>query len=371
LHGRADAVLDPEQGRRRAGLADVRAVVQLGQVFGSIHGVGQPFASLHDAPSAEVPLRCLEAALTLSDRPILIRLIDRQTTEAQLALVGAVLDNVSSAEGPYVLGEAVAAGSLRWDDPTTQALLTHARAGQAVLVRPSPAWDSETIEEAWARQHAEVLAAVALVQVVRPGTPAVHGGLVGGMTGPASAVSVDVGQNLARICDLPGHVDASPTASQVGAHAAAQAGWGFWPALLGGCALVSSAAGYLDGGLAFSFEQFLADVENLAMARHFLAGFEINDEALALDSIHAAGPGGHHLDTAHTRARYGDAFFASFMSDRLAYETWELAGSWDAARRAQALWPELLAAYEPPPLADADRLAIQETLARLRTRIIE
>ncbi len=36
-------------------------------------------------------------------------------------------------------------------------------------------------------------------------------------------------------------------------------------------------------------------------ARHYLLELEVNPETLALDSIHAVGPGGHFLAQKHTR----------------------------------------------------------------------
>ena len=78
--------------------------------------------------------------------------------------------------------------------------------------------------------------------------------------------------------------------------------WSLWPAVLAGTDLVMHAAGWLDGGLTVSFEKFILDLENLAMFQHFLAGFAVDDDALALAAIAEVGPGGHHLGTTHTQA---------------------------------------------------------------------
>ena len=80
--------------------------------------------------------------------------------------------------------------------------------------------------------------------------------------------------------------------------------------------LIMPAAGWLDGGLTVSFEKFVLDLENLAMFGHFLNGFAIDDDALALDAIAAVGPSGHHLGTDHTQARYRTAFFPTTLADR-------------------------------------------------------
>lgn len=367
LHGAARQVHVLEAGSRPAALADLRQALQLAQALGPIHVVGQPFAALSDVAAPDLALVTLEAALRLTDRPIMTRLSDGVTADDQLDLASAVVGRFDALDGPALLGDVSASGPLAWDAAATGALAAYARAGQALLLRPFAA--DAGGPDAWARQHAEVLFAIALAQAVRPGTPVIHGGLRGPQHGPAAAQRIDLGLQLARSCALPGQADTAAGAPMPGADAMAQTGWALWPAVLGGAALVAGGVGLINDGQTFSFEQALADVEHLAMFRHFLDGFVVEPATLALDDIDAAGPGGHHLETARTRAGFGDAFYPAFLSDRLAYETWDLAGGWDSARRAESLLlPEIRAASEPPALDPATESRIMQTLTRLRTR---
>ena len=100
------------------------------------------------------------------------------------------------------------------------------------------------------------------------------------------------------------------------------------------------------------------------MMHHFLAGLEISDETLALDSIAEVGPGGHHFGTEHTMARYRDAFYMPIISDRQNYEAWQENGALDAAQRAHGLAKQLLATYERPPLDPAIAEALQSYVSR-------
>lgn len=367
LHAQARAVLGADTGLRPAAMTDLQNALKLGQVFGAIHVIGQPFTALSDVPQRQLPLVALQAALTLTDKPLIVPLVDADTAADQLALAAAALGPLDALPGPALLGEAAASAPLTWDAATCAALVAFARSGQAVLVRPSGGRAGQP--DAAARQQAEILFAAALAQAARPGTPVVHGGLGAAQPSTTATVRGALGLGLARLCGLPGALDAAPSESAAGAAAMTQSGSALWPGILGGAALVASAAGTLSAGTVFSFEQLLADVDGLAMFRHFLAGFVVDDETLALDAIAVAGPGGHHLDTAHTRARFADAFYPSFLADRLAYETWELAGSWDAARRAEALLPELLGAHTPPALDPTAGSALQDTLARRLARL--
>lgn len=363
MHGQADHVMDPVRGPREPSEADLVAALKLGQLLGSIHAVGSLFSRVGHATRAETELLALGAALTLTDKPVVAHLIDRQTAEAQLALIRSA-STPEPAAGPGMLGHAHAAEPGRWESHVVQAALTCAGGGQAVWIVPAASPPGEL--DGWARQHADSLALAALLQIAAPGAPLVLGGLASSV---ASVRQTALGQQLARIVSLPAAVEAPPSVGVPGAVATTQAGRAHWPALLGGGALLAS-AGLVADGRAFSFEQLLMDAEALAAFGHFLSGFVVDDETLALDEIRVAGPGGHHLDTAHTRARYADAFFTPYLADRLAHETWELAGSWDATTKAQMLWPELLSAYEAPSIDADTRRTLTETLTRVGTRLV-
>ncbi|MBX7251265.1 MAG: trimethylamine methyltransferase family protein, partial [Candidatus Promineofilum sp.] len=174
-----------------------------------------------------------------------------------------------------------------------------------------------------------------------------------------------VGGQLARRYGLPYRGSGGLTSSQTAdAQATYEALWSLWPAVLGRANLIMHAAGWLDGGLTVSFEKFIIDLENLAMFGHFLEDFALDDDALALDAIAAVGPGGHHLGTSHTAARYRTAFFPATLADRQGHDAWLAGGGQDAAARANRVWKELLAAYEPPPLDAAAVEALDDYIAR-------
>jgi trimethylamine--corrinoid protein Co-methyltransferase len=48
-------------------------------------------------------------------------------------------------------------------------------------------------------------------------------------------------------------------------------------------------------------EQIIMDDDLYQRARYQLMNLDVNDETLALDTIHAVGPGGHYLAQRHTR----------------------------------------------------------------------
>ena len=128
--------------------------------------------------------------------------------------------------------------------------------------------------------------------------------------------------------------------------------------------------GWLDAGLVASFEKFIIDVENLAMFQRFLQGIEISEETLALEMMALVGPGGHHFGTPHTQARFETEFYAPFLSDRQNYENWQLAGSEDAATRANRLYKQVLADYQPPPIDPGLYDALADFVARRQRELV-
>lgn len=358
-------VTDLDRGRRPGTLQDLENLVKLGHSCNVLH---LPAGALLEPQDLPVAVRHLHRALltfTLTDKP------------ARAAAHGRVipLDDLEMARIAFggelppepVLGSVINVNSpLRFDDRMLGGLITYARFGQVVVVTPfllAGAMSPVTMAAALAQQNAEALAGVALAQLVNPGTPVVYGGFTTNIDmksgspafgTPEAAWAAIVGAQLARRYRLPYRGSGSLNTSKTpDAQAAYETLWTLWPTLLAHTNLVHHAVGWMEGGLTVSYEKLIIDVENLAMFYRFFEGFEIDEPSFALDMIAEIGSRGHHLGTPHTQERFRTAFYQPFLSDRLGYEPWAAAGGWDAARRANLIWKELLARYEPPPIDPA------------------
>ncbi len=91
---------------------------------------------------------------------------------------------------------------------------------------------------------------------------------------------------------------------------------------------------------------------------------EVSEEALGVDAIREVGPGGHYFGTAHTMRRYDSAFWAPLVSDWRNHGSWEQAGSPDTYVRANKVWKDMIAAYEPPPMEPAIREELDAFVAK-------
>ena len=116
------------------------------------------------------------------------------------------------------------------------------------------------------------------------------------------------------------------------------------------------------------YADLLRDIDLLQMVAEFLTPLDLSEDALAVEAIRDVGPGGHFFGTAHTQARYRNAFYSPVLSDWRNYETWQLAGSPTAIEKANRVWKERLASYEAPYMDPAIR---EELDAFVEKRIAE
>ncbi|HXD69894.1 MAG TPA: trimethylamine methyltransferase family protein, partial [Gaiellales bacterium] len=235
-----------------------------------------------------------------------------------------------------------------------------------------------SIGAALAQQTAEVLAGVALLQLVRPGAPVVMGSFLSSTDmksgapafgTPESAIGLYASGQIARRIGLPwraggGTLTASPA---VDAQAGYEALNTLMSAFLAGANVVWQSAGWLEGGLVACFEKFMMDVELLKLLRVQMAPTVLDEDSLAFGAHREVGPGGHFFGCEHTLAHFRDCFYRPFLATTDNFDRWSGKGSPTAAVRAEALWREALERYEPPPLDDAVREELEEFVER-RTR---
>jgi trimethylamine--corrinoid protein Co-methyltransferase len=369
-------------GRRPGTMEDYENFLKLSQMCNVLHYATWEQVTPQDISVNIRHLHRLYAGFTLTDKVVMEAAHGRIIPGDCLEMARIVFRDLS---GDPVTGDVINVNSpLRYDERMLGGLITYARAGQVTFITPfilAGAMSPITMAAALAQQNAEVLAGVALTQLVRPGAPVIYGGFTTNIDmrsgspafgTPEGAWALLVGGQLARFYKLPYRGSGSLTSAKVAdAQASYETMWGLWPAIQAHTNLIMHAVGWLDGGLTASYEKFIIDAEILAMFYHFLEGFPIDDEALALDMIAEVGPGGHHFGTSHTQARYQSAFFESALADRTSYDAWVELGSPDTLRRAHSIWKALLKQYEPPPLDEAVKEALQDYLARRERELVD
>jgi len=103
------------------------------------------------------------------------------------------------------------------------------------------------------------------------------------------------------------------------------------------------------------------------VTRHIMRGMRIDEEALALDVIHEAGPGGNFLASDHTVENFRREFFFPKLADRTKFMEWKNAGSPKLGERLRERVKDILATHEVVPLDGKVKSAIDEILKRSDT----
>ena len=369
---------DLDRGRRPGTYADFCNFLRLAHSLNIMHFIGGYPVEPQDLPVPTRHLDCYYGFITLTDLAWRTYALSRQRCIDGIDMLciarGMTRDEVAARPG--IMTMINTNSPLLLDGAMADGMIEMARAGQAVSITPftlAGAMAPVTLAGALVQQNAEALAAIALLQIAKPGTPTLYGGFTSNVdmkTGapafgtPENSLATLAGGQLARRYGIPyrsSNVNASNT---VDAQAAYESEMSIWAAVMGHANMVLHGAGWLEGGLCASFEKMIIDAEMLQMMAAFLDPIEVTDDTIAIDAMAEAGPGGHFFGTAHTLARYETAFYAPLVSDWRNFETWEEAGSLSATQRANGIWKQMLEDYQQPALDAAIDEELQAFMAK-------
>jgi trimethylamine--corrinoid protein Co-methyltransferase len=374
---------DLDSGRRPGTYEDFCNFLRLAHSLNIIHFIaGYPVEPL-DLPVPTRHLDCHYGYITLTDRVWRTYALGRERCAdgVEMACITRGVDRDELIRAPGLLTMINTNSPLRMDGPMSEGLIEMARAGQAVSITPftlAGAMGPVTIAGALMQQNAEALAGLAFTQIVQPGTPVLYGGFTSNVDmksgapafgTPEYTVATLAGGQMARRYGIPYRSSNVNASNAVDAQATYESEMSIWASVMAHASFIHHGAGWLEGGLCASFEKMMLDAEMLQMMAEFLQPLQVDDDTLAFDAIRDVGPGGHFFGSAHTLARYETAFYAPMLSDWRNFETWQEAGGLTATQRANALWKQLLADYEPPPLDPAVDEALRAYVARRKVEI--
>jgi trimethylamine--corrinoid protein Co-methyltransferase len=269
----------------------------------------------------------------------------------------------------------------RYDGPMCDGLMAMAELCHPVVVTPFTlmgAMAPVTLTAALIQQHAEALAGIALVQLVRPGSPTAYGAFTSNVDLKSGAPAFGTPENvkatliagqLARHVGLPYRASNASASVALDAQAAYESLFSLFAAVMGGANIVYHAAGWMEGGLVASFEKVVLDCELLQGIAEIVTASEEEDADEALAAILETPAGGHFFGTQTTLARYQRAFYLPILSDWRNFQQWQAAGAPDAAARATRVWQERLDAFETPPLDPGIREVLDGFVARRKDEI--
>jgi trimethylamine---corrinoid protein Co-methyltransferase len=142
--------------------------------------------------------------------------------------------------------------------------------------------------------------------------------------------------------------------------AAADAVFSVETALLSGTNLIHD-VGYLEAGLITSPEMMVFTADMIGMLRHFTRGFAVDAESIALEVIHAVGPGGNYLGEEHTLRHFRE-YWQPELFDRQRFDSWKTAGSKSLRDRLRERTLGIMAQHPGSPLPKETAREVEKVL---------
>ena len=370
-------VHDLDKGRRYGTIEDFQNFVKLAYMSPSMHHSGGTVCEPVDLPVNKRHLEMVYAHMRYSDKAYMgsVTHPDRAQDSVNLSKIlfgeefiqnNTVITSLINANSPMV-----------WDNTMLGAAEVYARNNQACIITPfilSGAMSPVTIAGTLTQVLAEVWAGTSFVQLVRPGAPVIFGTFVSTLSmqsgaptfgTPEGSLAIFGAAQLARRMKMPFRTGGSLCASKLpDAQAAYESANTLMPTLLAGTNFVLHAAGWMEGGLASSYEKFIMDVDQLGAMHVMAKGIDLSENGQAMEAFREVPPGGHFLGCAHTQANFESAFYRSPVADNNSFEQWDSEGRLDHSQRANKIWKRMLAEYEAPAIDPGTDEALRDYIDR-------
>lgn len=309
------AFMAERDGTQRPGtIADYVKCVKLVQANPDYHINGGILVQPCEVDESTAPMDMFYAALTHSDKVMLLPTGSRQAMEAIMQACCAVFGGADSfAARPRTIALINTNSPLSLDGKMLDCLMVLAKYGQPAILCPAAmlgATGPLPMAGTLASGTAEDLAGIALAQMVRPGTPVVFGiqstaadmhSILFACSAPEGTVMQGFGAKMARFYGLPSRGGGSQTdAPVVNAQAGYESMLTCYSAYRHGINLVMEAGGVVASVNATSIDKMICDFEIIRQVKTAFKPLEVNEETLDLTEIKEVGHDGSFLTTDYT-----------------------------------------------------------------------
>lgn len=344
----APDIVDPVTGiTRRATSADI---ANIGHLINELDGFDLFSISVlaDDAPKDQFSLSRFYPALKNCLKPIRTSVIDQREIEQVLKLGELIVGSPEAYwERPFInFGYCSIVSPLTMDFDSTEMLMFYAENNITAYGTIAPMGGINTpltLPGMLTLMNAEWLAAAILAQMSLAGTAQIYNFLpvfADMRDGAYAPGAIEVGMmnsavcQMARFYNVPAGGYLGLTNSKI---ADAQAGFekGMSPLMGAMSGIDFIVMGALqDALMSFDFGQAVIDNEIALMVKKARSGFGFSTEAMGLNEIKRAGPGGMFAAHPETLANMNNATFMPEVADRKLREQWELDGSSTIHQRA-------------------------------------
>jgi trimethylamine--corrinoid protein Co-methyltransferase len=358
---------------RPSTLVDLYDTARLVDQLANVHSFCQTVVATEHSGDAFVhDINVVYAQLAATQKPLAMS----TATAANIDHFIALLDLYLGGEGEYMkrpcfnFGGCPIVSPLRFGADNAEVLVKCARMGlpyDIAVASQAGATAPAALAGSLVQTFAETLATLAVMNLIRPGTPFLMGAWpfisdlrTGSFTGGSGEQAL-ASSAMAQLCNfygLPSSVSACMSDSKL---PDAQAGYekGISAALtaLAGANYIGESAGMLGSLMACSFEAMVVDDDMLGSVMRAVRGIEVTDETLSFEAIRDAVDGaGHFLDGSQTLELMQTEYLYPQLADRGTYDDWKDGGKRDIYELAHEKVQKLLSSHYPvyiDPAADA------------------
>ncbi len=361
--GAAINILDLNSGQvRPTRLQDLYDIGRLIEPLDNIHFYLRAVVA-QDVPSDDIDINTFYACLTATNKHVMGGCYYPDKV-ADIKKLGVMMAGSEDAflQKPFLsfnLGWMIS--PLRFAPETTETLTAAVRAGIPVALVSAPqagATAPASLVGTLVQVTAEVLAGITYVQLLRPGHPALLGGMplvsdlrTGNMIGGAAEMALmnAASAQMTQFYGLPIYSSSALTDAKIpDIQAGFEKGLTTAVVALAGAQYNHHAAGMLESMLAVAYEQYIIDDDINGQVMRLVRGMEVTEESLSLEVIDEVcrGPG-HYLGHPQTYDLMLTEYHYPHSVDRATRQDWVEAGSLDMRERARRKAKEILATNYP------------------------
>jgi trimethylamine--corrinoid protein Co-methyltransferase len=382
LDGTGSNTLDMETGERRASTAaDVAAAARVADALPEVGVVWAPVTPCDADPRTEV-LEQLAALLRNTGKHIQPEVQRPAEVPYFMEMVAAASDEGRwDPERPFVSLVYCPVSPLQHEREMLDACLELVALGVPMCVytlATCGATAPVTMAGGVLQTNAEVLSAIVLFELVRPGAPVIYTADCGVLdmrsgtyacSGPEATLMGVALIEMARHYGVPVMgTGLTADAREYAAVAGFEGGAGALAAALAHPDLLVG-AGLIDSAQTLVLPKLVIDAEIFAQCRAVQRGFAADDAHLLADLVVQTGPGGHYLAAKATRRFLREGELHQVRGwQRVSYDQWKAGGASDVDRAADRV-AEILATHEVKPLPDGAERVFGDVIERARAAL--
>ncbi|HWR39075.1 MAG TPA: trimethylamine methyltransferase family protein, partial [Patescibacteria group bacterium] len=366
-------ILEADGRKRPANMEDYVQLLKLYQQSEHYHGNGGFIVQPGDVTGPHSIAVLLYATLVHTDKCLVAGTGKAEEMEALIEMLEIVFGKGDLENHCRAITIANTNTPLQFDTNMLETLMVFARHKQPVIIAACSMAGTTapvTLAGTIALTNAEVLAGIAVSQMIREGTPVVYGSQTTtsdmrtgsiAIGSPEGALCYEYGARMAKAYGLPCRGGGSLTdAKTLSVQAGYESMLTFLASYRAKTNIIFQSSGIMDSYNCVSYDKFIVDQEIISMAKRYLRGVEVNPETLAVSVIEKVGIAGEFLTQHHTMKYCRKEPFLPDISLRGA-----VAGDPDEklVRNIREKMARMLAGYQKPALPTAINEQLKQYLA--------